>query len=93
MPGASPFPSDEVLREFLRTRVLPILAVDRGRVELARADAAAGRVVLRYAASCAGCPGLGVTHAEIVEPLLRGEFPAVTAVDALIEGERNGPAA
>ena len=92
MSGESPFPADDTLREFLRLRILPILAVDRGSVELARSDQTAARVVLRYAGGCAGCPGLGVTHSSIVEPLLRREFPAVVAVDALIEGERVGTA-
>ena len=92
MSGESPFPADETLREFLRLRILPILAVDRGRVELAHSDEAAASVVLRYGAGCAGCPGLGVTHSSIVEPLLRREFPAVVVVDALIEGERVGAA-
>ena len=68
-------PADETLREFLRLRVLPILAVDRGTVELAHSDERAARVVLRYGAGCAGCPGLGIT-------------PAVVAVDALIVGEK-----
>jgi Fe-S cluster biogenesis protein NfuA len=83
-----PFPADELLREFLHSRILPLLAVDRGQVELVRCEAAAGRIVLRYSGGCAGCPGLSVTHATIVGPLLRREFPAVTAVEALIQGER-----
>ena len=91
MSGSNPFPADETLREFLRDRIVPILAVDRGRVELAQTDEDACRVVLRYGASCAGCPGLAITHSSIVEPLLRREFPAVAAVDALIEGEKVAP--
>ena len=88
MADESPFPADDLLREFLSTRVLPLLAVDRGRVELVRTEAGAGRVVLRYCGCCAGCPGLSVTHTTIVGALLRREFPAVLAVEAMIEGER-----
>jgi len=84
----SPFPSDDLIREFLHARVLPVLGVDRGSVELFRSDAAGHRIVLCYSGSCAGCPGLSVTHTSIVGPLLRREYPAVRAVEAVIEGER-----
>jgi Fe-S cluster biogenesis protein NfuA len=84
----SPFPSDELIREFLHTHVRPVLGVDRGGVELLRSDAADRRIVLRYTGACAGCPGLSVTHATIVGPLLRREYPAVRSVEAVIDGER-----
>ena len=88
MGETPPFPAEELLREFLHSRILPLLAVDRGRAELVRCDPSLGRIVLRYSGGCAGCPGLAVTHATVVGPLLRREFPAVLAVEALIEGER-----
>jgi len=91
-----PFPADELLRECLRSQVQPLLAIDRGRVELRKVDPVAGRVVLRYSGTCAGCPGLSVTHEQVVVPLLRRAFPAIAEIEASIDGERRaseGPAA
>ncbi|NMC69502.1 MAG: hypothetical protein GYA57_05460 [Myxococcales bacterium] len=91
-----PFPTDELLREYLQSQVQPLVAIDRGRVELRKADAVTGRVVLRYSGTCAGCPGLSVTHEQIVVPLLRRAFPAIAEVEASIDGERRaseGPVA
>jgi Fe-S cluster biogenesis protein NfuA len=83
-----PFPADELLREYLRNQIVPLLAVDRGSVELHKADPAAARVVLRYSGTCAGCPGLTVTHERLVVPLLLHAFPAIAKVEASIAGER-----
>lgn len=90
-----PFPADELLREYLRNQILPLLAVDRGSVELRKADPVTAKVVLRYTGTCAGCPGLTVTHEQLVVPLLRRAFPAIVEVEASLEGERRaseGPA-
>lgn len=83
-----PFPTDELLREYLHNQIRPLLAIDRGTVDLRKTDAAAGRVVLRYSGTCAGCPGLSVTHEQIVVPLLRRAFPAIIEIEASIDGER-----
>jgi len=82
------FPADKLLRDYLESRIQPLLGIDRGRVELQKTDAVAGRVVLRYSGTCAGCPGLSVTHEQVVVPLLRRAFPAIVEIDASIEGER-----
>ncbi|MBN1771093.1 MAG: NifU family protein [Deltaproteobacteria bacterium] len=83
-----PFPADELLREYLQNQILPLLAIDRGCVELRKADPVTARVVLRYSGTCAGCPGLTVTHERLVAPLLRRTFPAIVEVEASIDGER-----
>ncbi len=85
---SQPFPADELLREYLQTQIVPLLAIDRGSVELRTADPVTARVVLRYSGTCAGCPGLSVTHERLVVPLVRRAFPAVAEVEASIEGER-----
>jgi Fe-S cluster biogenesis protein NfuA len=81
------FPSADELREFVRSRIVPLVAIDRGSVEILHADPASGSVTLRYSRACAGCPGLAVTHGSLVAPLLTRAFPAVTSVEATIEGE------
>jgi Fe-S cluster biogenesis protein NfuA len=83
----APFPEPDQLRTFLRDRIAPLLAVDRGDVQLGATDAGERTVTLRYGGACAGCPGLGTTHTRLVVPLLLDAFPGVLVVRAAIEGE------
>jgi Fe-S cluster biogenesis protein NfuA len=60
-------------------RLRPGLVLDGGNVELAGVDED-GAVSLLFQGACARCPAQLATLRLVIEPTLRREIPAVTAV-------------
>ena len=89
LPPIPDAPSRETLEAWVRERLAPVLAVDRGSVGVASYAPGVRRLVLVYRDACAGCPGLDVTHLRIVVPLLRRAFPGIDVVESKIEGEKD----
>lgn len=66
----------------------PLLAVDRGGIEVVEVREAEGAVVVRYLGRCAGCPVLSTTHAKVVTAALLAASPFVKTVEyTLLSGE------
>ena len=72
----------------IEEQVRPLLAVDRGGIEVVEVREADGAVVVRYLGRCAGCPVLTTTHAKVVTPALLASSPLVRTVEyTILSGE------
>jgi len=58
----------------VETRILPLLRVDGGTVEVAEVDEAQRTVTLRFGGSYRGSPCRGVVLNEVVYPILKEVF-------------------
>lgn len=69
----------------------PLLAVDRGSMEVVDVDERTGVVRVCYRGRCAGCPALAITHRKVVSAALIAADRAVTRVEyTLLEKEDTG---
>jgi len=69
------------IKELLETRIRPSVQDDGGDIFYEGFDAATGRVRVRLAGSCVGCPSSAVTLRSGVENMLKHYIPEVTGIE------------
>ncbi len=82
----------ETVSKIIDERINPLLAVDRGSVEVVDVNEQSGLVKVRYRGRCAGCPALSVTHRKVVTAALLAADRTIrkveyTLLDPLDEGK------
>ncbi len=68
----------ETLRRVCSDVLAPLIGQDHG--ELYLVDLSQERIALHLAGKCAGCPGLALTTAEVIEPAIRALAPHIQIV-------------
>jgi Fe-S cluster biogenesis protein NfuA len=67
--------------KIVNDRINPLLAVDRGAIEIVDVREDEGVVLVRYTGRCAGCPALSITHRKIVSAALISADRSIRKVD------------
>ena len=73
----------EDIEKVLKEQVRPILGEHGGSVEVVDVDEERGRVVLKMVSACASCPMAMQTMRNLIEPILRENFPDIQQVETV----------
>lgn len=69
------------VEELIETKILPILRVDGGTVEVVAVDPDEHGVTLRFGGTYRGSPCRGVVLSEVIGPMLKEVFEELTAIE------------
>jgi Fe-S cluster biogenesis protein NfuA len=71
----------DIVVNVIEEKINPLLAADRGSVELAEVREEEGVVVVRYRGRCAGCPAMPLTHQKVVTAVLLAADRSIRKVE------------
>jgi Fe-S cluster biogenesis protein NfuA len=80
----------DTVNKVIEEKINPVLAVDRGAVEVAEVRESEGVVVVRYKGRCAGCPAAPITHSKIVTAALLAADRSIRKVEYTMLEEGDG---
>lgn len=80
----------DTIVKVIEEKINPILAVDRGAVEVAEVREDEGVVVVRYTGRCAGCPATPLTHRKVVTSALLAADRSIRKVEYTLLEEDDG---
>lgn len=80
----------DTVNRIVEEKINPVLAVDRGSVEVVEVRQDEGVVVLRYRGRCAGCPAAPITHRKIVTSALVSADRSIRKVEYTLFGGDDG---
>jgi Fe-S cluster biogenesis protein NfuA len=80
----------DTVNRIVEEKINPVLAVDRGSVEVVEVRQDEGVVVLRYRGRCAGCPAAPITHKKIVTGALVSADRSIRKVEYTLFGGDDG---
>ncbi len=82
----------DTIVKVIEEKINPVLAVDRGAIEVAELREDEGVLVVRYTGRCAGCPATPLTHRKVVTSALLGAVRSLRKVEYTLLEEGDGEA-